>query len=99
MFFFCSNDFHKKLLEVVENAGFGENVAFLCKKLIYFRAGLKTSLDEGTPAATIQEPDLGRVFDVAAYGKLKSVVAHLYHIFIYIVYGKFILLFSFVSII
>lgn len=41
-------------------------------KIIYynfFRAGLKTSLDEGTPAATIQEPDLGRVFDVAAYGK------------------------------
>lgn len=33
------------------------------------RAGLKTSLDEGTPAATIQEPDLGRVFDVAAYGE------------------------------
>lgn len=34
-----------------------------------FRAGLKSSLDEGTPAATVQEPDLGRVFDVAAYGK------------------------------
>lgn len=30
---------------------------------------MKTSLDEGTPAATVQEPDLGRVFDVAAYGK------------------------------
>lgn len=37
----------------------------------FFRAGLKSSLDEGTPAATIQEPDLGRVFDVAAYGKRK----------------------------
>lgn len=32
---------------------------------------MKSSLDEGTPAATIQEPDLGRVFDVAAYGKLQ----------------------------
>lgn len=31
-------------------------------------AGLKSSRGEGTPAATIQEPDLGRVFDVAAYG-------------------------------
>lgn len=33
---------------------------------------MKTSLDEGTPAATVQEPDLGRVFDVAAYGKQKT---------------------------
>lgn len=33
-----------------------------------YRAGLKSSRDEGTPAATVQEPDLGRVFDVAAYG-------------------------------
>lgn len=33
-----------------------------------FRAGLKSSRGEGTPAATIQEPDFGRVFDVAAYG-------------------------------
>ena len=33
-------------------------------------AGLKSSRGEGTPAATIQEPDLGRVFDVAAYGKI-----------------------------
>ncbi len=33
-----------------------------------YRAGLKSSKGEGTPAATIQEPDLGRVFDVAAYG-------------------------------
>lgn len=40
------------------------NIVCLC-----FRAGLKSSLDEGTPAATVQEPDLGRVFDVAAYGK------------------------------
>lgn len=32
------------------------------------RAGLKSSRGEGTPAATIQEPDLGRVFDVAAFG-------------------------------
>lgn len=36
------------------------------------RAGLKSSLDEGTPAATIQEPDLGRVFDVAAFGKIED---------------------------
>lgn len=34
---------------------------------------MKSSLDEGTPAATIQEPDLGRVFDVAAYGKLSVI--------------------------
>lgn len=40
----------------------------------YLRAGLKTSLDEGTPAATIQEPDLGRVFDVAAYGSSAKTV-------------------------
>lgn len=40
-----------------------ENMRVVCP-----RAGLKSSLDEGTPAATIQEPDLGRVFDVAAYG-------------------------------
>lgn len=36
---------------------------------LHLRAGLKSSRGEGTPAATIQEPDLGRVFDVAAYGK------------------------------
>lgn len=40
----------------------------LCS-LKFYRAGLKSSLDEGTPAATIQEPDLGRVFDVAAFGR------------------------------
>lgn len=34
---------------------------------------MKSSLDEGTPAATIQEPDLGRVFDVAAYGKFELI--------------------------
>lgn len=37
-------------------------------KYIIHSAGLKSSRGEGTPAATIQEPDLGRVFDVAAYG-------------------------------
>lgn len=36
--------------------------------MIYYRAGLKSSHGEGTPASTIQEPDLGRVYDVAAYG-------------------------------
>lgn len=40
-----------------------ENMRVVCPK-----AGLKSSKGEGTPAATIQEPDLGRVFDVAAYG-------------------------------
>lgn len=42
-----------------------ENMRVVCP-----RAGLKTSHGEGTPAATIQEPDLGRVFDVAGYGDL-----------------------------
>lgn len=42
-----------------------ENMRVVCP-----RAGLKSSRDEGTPAATIQEPDLGRVFAVAAYGDL-----------------------------
>lgn len=32
------------------------------------RAGLRSSHGEGQPAATVQEPDLGRVFAVAAYG-------------------------------
>lgn len=36
--------------------------------ICFNRAGLKSSRGEGTPAATIQEPDLGRVFDVAAFG-------------------------------
>lgn len=40
-----------------------ENMRVVCP-----RAGLRTSRGEGTPAATIQEPDFGRVFDVAAYG-------------------------------
>lgn len=40
-----------------------ENMRVVCP-----RAGLKSSRGEGTPAATIQEPDLGRVFDVAAFG-------------------------------
>lgn len=34
----------------------------------FCRAGLRTSIGEGLPAATIQEPDLGRVFAVASYG-------------------------------
>lgn len=34
------------------------------------RAGLKTTFGEGTQAATIQEPDLGHVYDVASYGDL-----------------------------
>lgn len=42
-----------------------ENMRVVCP-----RAGLRSSHGEGTPAATIQEPDLGRVFDVAAYGNL-----------------------------
>ncbi|XP_040152400.1 peptidyl-alpha-hydroxyglycine alpha-amidating lyase 2 [Anopheles arabiensis] len=42
-----------------------ENMRVVCP-----RAGLQTSYGEGTQAATIQEPDLGRVFDVAAYGDL-----------------------------
>lgn len=42
-----------------------ENMRVVCPK-----AGLKSSRDEGEPAVTIQEPDLGRVFDVAAYGDL-----------------------------
>lgn len=33
---------------------------------IISRAGLKSTQGEGQPAATIQEPDLGRVFGVAA---------------------------------
>lgn len=37
-------------------------------KYIFFRAGLRSSQGEGQPAATIQEPDFGRVFGVAAYG-------------------------------
>lgn len=59
-------------------------------KLIYFfvssiffinyRAGLKTSLDEGTPAATVQEPDLGRVFDVAAYGSINFPTFNIYFV-------------------
>uniref|UniRef100_A0A1B0GBQ4 peptidylamidoglycolate lyase n=1 Tax=Glossina morsitans morsitans TaxID=37546 RepID=A0A1B0GBQ4_GLOMM len=39
-----------------------ENMRVVCPK-----AGLKSSKGEGQPAATIQEPDLGRVFGVAAY--------------------------------
>lgn len=46
-----------------------ENMRVVCP-----RAGLKSSRGEGTPAATIQEPDLGRVFDVAAYGKNRNSV-------------------------
>ncbi|XP_055839140.1 peptidyl-alpha-hydroxyglycine alpha-amidating lyase 2 [Episyrphus balteatus] len=42
-----------------------ENMRVVCPK-----AGLQSSFGEGQPAATIQEPDLGRVFDVAAYGDL-----------------------------
>ncbi|XP_055379874.1 peptidyl-alpha-hydroxyglycine alpha-amidating lyase 2 [Condylostylus longicornis] len=42
-----------------------ENMRVVCPK-----AGLKSSFGEGQPAATIQEPDLGRVFDVAAYGDI-----------------------------
>ncbi|XP_052861493.1 peptidyl-alpha-hydroxyglycine alpha-amidating lyase 2 [Anopheles cruzii] len=42
-----------------------ENMRVVCP-----RAGLQSSYGEGTQAATIQEPDLGRVFDVAAYGDL-----------------------------
>lgn len=42
-----------------------ENMRVVCPK-----AGLRSSLGEGQPASTIQEPDLGRVFDVAAYGDL-----------------------------
>lgn len=32
------------------------------------RAGLRSSRGEGQPAATVQEPDLGRVYAVATYG-------------------------------
>ncbi|XP_037805977.1 peptidyl-alpha-hydroxyglycine alpha-amidating lyase 2 [Lucilia sericata] len=42
-----------------------ENMRVVCPK-----AGLKSSQGEGQPAATIQEPDLGRVFGVAAYGDI-----------------------------
>lgn len=42
-----------------------ENMRVVCPK-----AGLKSSFGEGTQAATIQEPDLGHVYDVAAYGDL-----------------------------
>lgn len=42
-----------------------ENMRVVCPK-----AGLKTTFGEGTQAATIQEPDLGHVYDVAAYGDL-----------------------------
>uniref|UniRef100_A0AAG5DKJ7 peptidylamidoglycolate lyase n=1 Tax=Anopheles atroparvus TaxID=41427 RepID=A0AAG5DKJ7_ANOAO len=42
-----------------------ENMRVVCP-----RAGLQTSHGEGEQAATIQEPDLGRVFAVAAYGDL-----------------------------
>ncbi|CAD7015409.1 peptidyl-alpha-hydroxyglycine alpha-amidating lyase 2 [Ceratitis capitata] len=42
-----------------------ENMRVVCPK-----AGLKSSRGEGQPAATIQEPDLGRVFGVAAYGDI-----------------------------
>uniref|UniRef100_A0A336N1C7 peptidylamidoglycolate lyase n=1 Tax=Culicoides sonorensis TaxID=179676 RepID=A0A336N1C7_CULSO len=42
-----------------------ENMRVVCPK-----AGLKSTRDEGEPAVTIQEPDLGRVFAVAAYGDL-----------------------------
>ncbi|XP_073844682.1 peptidyl-alpha-hydroxyglycine-alpha-amidating lyase 2 [Musca autumnalis] len=40
-----------------------ENMRVVCPK-----AGLKSSQGEGLPSATIQEPDFGRVFGVAAYG-------------------------------
>ncbi|XP_053686740.1 peptidyl-alpha-hydroxyglycine alpha-amidating lyase 2 [Sabethes cyaneus] len=42
-----------------------ENMRVVCPK-----AGLRSSFGEGTQAATIQEPDLGHVYDVAAYGDL-----------------------------
>ncbi|TMW50616.1 hypothetical protein DOY81_004305, partial [Sarcophaga bullata] len=42
-----------------------ENMRVVCPK-----AGLKSSEGEGHPAATIQEPDLGRVFAVAAFGDI-----------------------------
>ncbi|XP_013113823.1 peptidyl-alpha-hydroxyglycine alpha-amidating lyase 2 [Stomoxys calcitrans] len=42
-----------------------ENMRVVCPK-----AGLKSSQGEGLPAATIQEPDFGRVFGVAAYGNI-----------------------------
>ncbi|XP_067632426.1 peptidyl-alpha-hydroxyglycine alpha-amidating lyase 2 [Eurosta solidaginis] len=42
-----------------------ENMRVVCPK-----AGLKSSQGEGQPAATIQEPDLGRVYGVAAYGDI-----------------------------
>jgi peptidylamidoglycolate lyase len=42
-----------------------ENMRVVCPK-----AGLKSSRDEGAPAVTIQEPDLGRVFAVASHGDL-----------------------------
>lgn len=35
---------------------------------ILFRAGLKSSYGEGNTGLTIQEPDLGRVYDVASFG-------------------------------
>ncbi|XP_005189365.1 peptidyl-alpha-hydroxyglycine alpha-amidating lyase 2 [Musca domestica] len=40
-----------------------ENMRVVCPK-----AGLRSSQGEGQPAVTIQEPDFGRVFGVAAYG-------------------------------
>lgn len=42
-----------------------ENMRVVCPK-----AGLKSSHGEGQPAATIQEPDLGRVFGVSGYGDI-----------------------------
>ncbi|KAH8321636.1 hypothetical protein KR074_010975 [Drosophila pseudoananassae] len=42
-----------------------ENMRVVCPK-----AGLISSHGEGEPAATIQEPDLGRVFGVASYGDI-----------------------------
>uniref|UniRef100_A0A1A9WQJ0 peptidylamidoglycolate lyase n=1 Tax=Glossina brevipalpis TaxID=37001 RepID=A0A1A9WQJ0_9MUSC len=47
-----------------------ENMRVVCPK-----AGLKSSKGEGQPAATIQEPDLGRVFGVAGYNDKDIVYA------------------------
>lgn len=40
-----------------------ENMRVVCPK-----AGIRSSVNEGSPAATIQEPDMGRVFGVVAFG-------------------------------
>lgn len=54
---------------------------------------MKSSLGEGTPASTIQEPDLGRVFDVASFGKLLTYsycFEKIFNKFVRIIAGNFV---------